>query len=130
MFENARNLIMRWIAFGLLAAIAIAMNTTGRLDAQAGAGKKTDQERLAGTWRLTEGRADGKPLPDDAKGVIRFTFTKDGKVAVNLGVGAKDGSYRLPAAGQIDLSFIDDNNEEHLGHSIYKFQGDDRLTIC
>ena len=121
---------MRWTVLGLLAAVAIAMSTTGRLGAQAGPGKKTDQERLAGSWRLTEGRADGKPLPDDAKGVIPLTFTKDGKVTAKFASKAKEGSYKLPAAGQLDLSFIDDNNEEHLGYGIYKFQGDDRLTIC
>src|SRR5438309_12030241 len=112
---NARIMLMHWTALGLLATIAIAMNTTGALSAQAGAGKKTDQERLAGSWRLTEGRADGKLLPDDAKGVIPLTFTKDGKVTAKFASKAKDGSYKLPAAGQIDLSFIDDNNDEHVG---------------
>jgi RNA polymerase sigma factor (sigma-70 family) len=94
---------------------------------QGGAGKKTEAERLLGTWRIASGRVDGKDLPVDFVAVARLTFAKDGKAVMALFDEPKEGTYKLAGAGQIDLAL---NGDKELSQGIYKFDGNDRLTLC
>jgi RNA polymerase sigma factor (sigma-70 family) len=91
------------------------------------AGKKTDQERIVGTWRIASILSDGKPVEPEFSGLTRLTFTKDGKAIMNVAKQISEGTYKLVVAGKIDVSF---NPREKPGPGIYKFDGDNRLTLC
>jgi uncharacterized protein (TIGR03067 family) len=112
---------------GLVAALSIAVGSAALLSAQGGPSKKTDQERFAGTWRLNKGKANGQELPAEFTTLLRLTFSKDGKAVMSLVEESKEGLYKLPAGGQIDLTLA--GNKE-LSPGIYRFDGDDRLTVC
>jgi len=85
--------------------------------------QKTDAERIVGTWKIAKGVANGKDLPADFTDFMRMTFTKNGKVNMSAaGEPKKDGDYKLPSPGKIDLL--------PGTHGIYKFDGDDKLTLC
>jgi RNA polymerase sigma factor (sigma-70 family) len=86
--------------------------------------QKTDAERIVGTWRIVKGVTSGREMPADFVNYARLTFTKDGRVNMSVGgePNKKDGEYKLVGAGKIDLL--------PSTHGIYKFDGDDRLTIC
>src|SRR5262249_18412958 len=58
---------------------------------------------------------------------VRLTFSSDGKVKILRGMLSAEGTYKLPAAGQLDLT-IAGVTDPVLG--ILKFDGDDRLTLC
>lgn len=92
------------------------------------AGKKTDKERIVGTWRFTSGRGNGEEIPEEFKMLARLKFTKDSQTIMTMLEEAKEGKYNLVGAGKIDLTFNIDETVTSLG--IYKFDGDDRLTIC
>lgn len=95
---------------------------------QAKAGKLTDKERIVGVWRFVDGRVNGEGIPDELKTLARLTFTKDNKTIMTMIEEAKEGSYNLPGAGEIDLVFS--KNDKDAAFGIFKFDGDDRLTIC
>src|SRR5262249_13107833 len=87
---------------------------------------KTDQQRILGTWRVTGGQINGQELPAEYKAFVRMTFAKDGKMAMKILEEGKEGTYKIPAAGSIDLLVQD----QQPGPGIYKFEGDDRFTLC
>jgi RNA polymerase sigma factor (sigma-70 family) len=89
---------------------------------------QTDKERLVGTWRVTQGRGDGKDLPPDFVLLTRLTFTKEGKLVFTVADESKEGKYKLVEPGQIDLTLF--SAKEELSHGIYKFEGKDRLRLC
>jgi len=99
------------------------------------ADKKTDEELLAGAWRFTKVRARGGDaaldLVDSILGFdLRMTFTRDGKGTNDLSDPDRtDGmfKYKLSGPGKIDV--IDGPDDESQA-GIYKFQGDDGLTLC
>ena len=66
-------------------------------------------------------------MPDEIFGFARLNFTKDGKVKLLFLEKGREGRFQLPAAGQIDLALM---GETDLSPGIYKFDGEDRLTIC
>jgi uncharacterized protein (TIGR03067 family) len=91
------------------------------------AGKKTDAERFLGAWRISSVTVDGHQLPEAFTVLARLTFTKDGKASMSMGMEAKDGSYKVVGDGQVDL-LLDQGQD--LGPAIYKFDGNDKLTLC
>ncbi|HYV37741.1 MAG TPA: DUF1559 domain-containing protein [Gemmataceae bacterium] len=99
-----------------------------RLVSHAEQGKKTDDERILGTWRLTKGQQSGEDLPPELVSAARFAFSKDGRLAIFLAgteKKEKDGGFKIVGPGQIDIG---DPGKLSLG--IYKFEGDDKLLIC
>jgi RNA polymerase sigma factor (sigma-70 family) len=95
--------------------------------AKAKTSDKADKERIVGTWRITKGRADGKEMPEEFTALARMTFTKDGKLIFTMLTEDKEGKYDLVGPGKLDLSF---DTAKEMGLGIYKFDGNDRLTIC
>jgi RNA polymerase sigma factor (sigma-70 family) len=87
---------------------------------------KSDAERFVGTWKITTIQANGEILPPELKVLARLVFAKDGKAAMKLADEGDEGSFKLPAAGQIDLAI----NKGGPVPGIYKFDGDDSLTLC
>jgi RNA polymerase sigma factor (sigma-70 family) len=87
---------------------------------------KADEDRIVGTWRFVKGEGNGEMLPAEFITLGRMTFTKDGKMTISLIEEVRRADYKFPKAGQIDLPI--DNEVPSLG--IYKFDGDDRLTLC
>jgi RNA polymerase sigma factor (sigma-70 family) len=96
------------------------------LQAQAAAGDKADKDRIVGIWRFKSGTGGGKDLPPEFIALGRFTFTKDGKFIFNVVVQAKEGTYKLGEPGQIDLA----GGEKDKSLALYKFDGNDRLSLC
>jgi RNA polymerase sigma factor (sigma-70 family) len=105
------------------AAAATAMIRTHA----AQAAKKTDAERFVGTWRFKSGTFEGKDFPEELKVLARMTFTKDGKLVLAALTQTEEGAYKLVGDGKVDLALRKSND---LGLAIYKFAGDDELTIC
>jgi RNA polymerase sigma factor (sigma-70 family) len=91
------------------------------------AGKKTDAARFVGAWRINGGTFAGKELPEEFKVLARMTFAKDGKTSFSIFLDAKDGTYKVVGDGKVDLVL---GKGMDLGPAIYKFDGDDKLTIC
>jgi RNA polymerase sigma factor (sigma-70 family) len=88
---------------------------------------KPDAERIVGIWRIAKGLADGRPMPADLTTLGRLEFTKDGKAILNTVQVLSEGTYKLVGPGKIDVT-LRPNEEPGLG--IYKFDGDNRLTVC
>ena len=95
--------------------------------AKAKAADKADKDRIVGTWRIAKGRVDGNEMPEEFTALARMTFTKDGKLIFTMINEDKEGKYDLVGPGKLDLAF--DTGKE-MGLGIYKFDGNDRLTIC
>ena len=93
------------------------------------ADKKTDVQRFIGTWRIATGLVDGQELPDEVKALARLTFTRDGKATMMILDEAKEGegSYKIVDPGKVDIA-VQANKEKN--PALYKFDGDDKLTLC
>jgi uncharacterized protein (TIGR03067 family) len=87
------------------------------------AGELPDADRIVGIWKISKGIADGKEMPAEFAKTARLTFNKDGKCVMNI--ANEDKTYKLLAAGKIDLIGA---RKTELG--IYKFDGNDSVTIC
>ncbi|MBI3411276.1 MAG: sigma-70 family RNA polymerase sigma factor [Planctomycetes bacterium] len=94
-----------------------------------GAAQKTDKERIVGTWRVTKATTDGKDLDRDfSSSLIRFIFANDGKMILTLVDDVKKGDYNLVGVGKVDLAI--GMKDQGVLPAIYKFDGNDRLTLC
>jgi uncharacterized protein (TIGR03067 family) len=109
--------------------LAIFLGGLGRTTAQEkpGGDQKPDADRIVGTWRISKSLIDGKELPADVAARARFTFTKDGKASMRTLDKGSEGKYKLVAPGKIDIAL---DAAKAAGLGIYKFDGDDRLTLC
>jgi RNA polymerase sigma factor (sigma-70 family) len=89
--------------------------------------EKPDNERIVGVWRITTMREGGNESPEVITKFGRATFTKDGAMILNIaGEEQKPGAYKLVEKGEIDLRPV----PGQLNPGIYKFDGNDRLSIC
>jgi hypothetical protein len=57
---------------------------------------------------------------------LRLTFSKDGKMTLLVSEKDNEGKYKLGQAGQVDVAA----GTPEFSQGIYKFDGNDRLTIC
>jgi RNA polymerase sigma factor (sigma-70 family) len=90
--------------------------------------RKTDPERILGSWRIAKARVHGREEPNETLALARMTFSKDGKLAMTMATElAKEGTYKIVGPGQIDLQL---DTDMRAGLGIYKFEGDDRLYCC
>jgi uncharacterized protein (TIGR03067 family)/prepilin-type processing-associated H-X9-DG protein len=105
----------------------VQVSQEGKGQARAKADEKADKDRIVGTWRIAKGRADGKEMPEEFTALARMTFTKEGKLIFTMLTEDKEGKYDLVGPGKLDLSF---DTAKEMGLGIYKFDGNDRLTIC
>lgn len=94
--------------------------------AKAQADKKTDAERFVGTWIFADGGVNGETLPVQFTTLARMVFNMDGSLTLNIVGEGKKGKFKIGAPGKIDLTAFGDE----LSPGIYKFDGDDRVTIC
>lgn len=84
--------------------------------------QKSDAERFVGTWRFVGYVSQGEKIPVEFYNVARMTFTKEGKSFITVAAEKPgESDYKIVGPGQIDLLNA---------VAIYKFDGDDRLTIC
>src|SRR5205085_2919511 len=109
----------------MLYGVSTALSSGGKATL---AGEKSDQERIVGIWRLASGIGSGKDAPIEAATLARITFSKDRKLISSMVDQTGEGTYKLVGPGQIDVTFQLRDKEPSL--AIYKFEGDDRLTIC
>lgn len=112
-------------------APVLTVASEGQLPAQekpkAVVAQKTDAERFVGTWRITKSLLDGKEMPPEIGKLARFTFSKDGKVSMQVLDNGSEGTYTLVGPGKIDVAF---DAAKPINVGIYKFDGDDRITLC
>jgi uncharacterized protein (TIGR03067 family)/prepilin-type processing-associated H-X9-DG protein len=92
------------------------------------AGKKTDKDRIVGVWRIKSGTANGQEMPAKESALMRLTFSKDGTLAISVIEERKNGKYNLVGDGKIDLEGPGEQQDNTEG--IYKFDGNDLLTLC
>ncbi len=106
----------------LLAALGLALVGQHALQAQ----QKTDKDSLVGTWKIVKAKAAGKDLPEEFTVLSRLTFSRDGKLIFTMLDKNMESKYAWLKAGQLDLALgtVDPSP------AIYKFDGDNRLTIC
>jgi uncharacterized protein (TIGR03067 family) len=97
------------------------------LGAPAAAAQKSDDERIVGTWRITKAHSEGKDLPDEFISLLRLNLMPGGKLALKLPDKDAEGKYKLLGRGQIDIATFGGNA---LTPGLYKFDGDDRLTLA
>ncbi len=95
--------------------------------------QKPDKERIVGIWRFDKGTVNGEDLPVELKVLGRLQFTKEGELIMTVTApppvagDANKGIYDLVGPGKIDLKM---GMKEKDALAIYKFEGNDRLTIC
>ena len=91
---------------------------------QVGPEKKTDAERIVGTWRITKGRGEGEDAPE-ILALARLTFSKDGNVTMTALEETKKGQFKLVGPGHIDLQL----GSEKWGPGIYEFSAKTSLQF-
>jgi len=105
-----------------------AFHNAGSRHFQAGQAQKTDAERILGTWRFVKIVAEGTDDSSGAMAVLaRLTFFKDGKAVISAPDTSKPGTYKLEGQGQL---VFDKGDFKSFGPTLYKFDGDDRLSLC
>jgi uncharacterized protein (TIGR03067 family)/prepilin-type processing-associated H-X9-DG protein len=121
------------LAVTLLTGLGIGLGLSSQPGLQAAdvqgkeAAQKTDEQRLVGTWRITKGREDGKDIAAELCLLTRLTFAKDGKWTMTLIDESKELRFKFAAPGQIDVTLF---SRGDFTPGIYKFEGDNRLTLC
>ena len=78
---------------------------------------------------MVKGEQSGDNEPKDIQ-VLRFTFSKDGQLSINIMEATSKNApeilhFKIIGAGKIDFG-----PEKRTFLGIYKFEGDDRLTMC
>jgi hypothetical protein len=102
------------------------------------AGKKIDdRQRIVGTWHVAKMQSNGVDTPPQG---FRVTFTEGGACILSMDeklAAAKPAAeqwlpfrikYVLVWPGEIEFPALPGGTKSGIG--IYKFDGDDRLTIC
>lgn len=99
--------------------------------------KKTDKEKLQGTWQVTKGMSDGKELPKEMNAKVKIVISTD-KLTIyppdGDGTESFDNVYQIdesktPKTIKIKKSKNADQIEREYSLGIYKLNGD-TLTIC
>jgi uncharacterized protein (TIGR03067 family) len=87
--------------------------------------KKTDQERLQGTWKLASGQKGGKEAPPEILKAFRLSFAGD-KFTLEVG-NPTAGTYKIDPKAKPKA--IDFTAEGKTVPGIYQFDGD-TLRVC
>jgi uncharacterized protein (TIGR03067 family) len=93
---------------------------------------KREEEKLAGTWRVTAAKANGERLPDREVPDLKLTF-KDGKYTVQFGKEKpQEGTYKIDPAKNpktIDINRTTGPEQGKKQVGIYELTGNE-LKIC
>jgi uncharacterized protein (TIGR03067 family) len=116
-----------WIALGI---VGFALSGWSRAD-NSRQSKEAEQEKLDGTWQLTEGEVSGTKLPANAVGAIVLVVTRD-HYRVTTAEGPDEGTVRLlpdrnPKAMKIEGTKGPNKGKTML--AIYELK-DDKLRVC
>ncbi len=104
-------------------ALALVLVWTG----SAAADDAAERAKFAGTWRLKDGTADGRPLPAEARDAARLVFAGE-KFAFKSALIQMDTTFELDAArGTIVIA--PPKGETNALRGRYKFE-DKTLTLC
>ncbi|HYT87230.1 MAG TPA: TIGR03067 domain-containing protein [Gemmataceae bacterium] len=117
---------LRSAAAVLLALVVLGTTAQYARTQEGGKGKKSDQDRLQGTWEIVSLQKGGEDIPEEIAKTIRLTFKDDKATLVILDIN-KDGTFKIDAGKKprtIDLT-LDDKTAE----GIYAFDGKN-LKIC
>jgi uncharacterized protein (TIGR03067 family) len=106
--------------------VALILATTTLLGVQGCAGKKTDEERLIGSWRVVQVRTNGTETRTELLAASRWTVDKNGKISTVVGDQPKAGTFQVVGPGQLDTEF--GPHESLL--CLFQFEDDDHLTLC
>jgi RNA polymerase sigma factor (sigma-70 family) len=99
----------------------------------------TDKERIIGVWRVKATEFLGSEGANSAMPLVRHTFAKDGRWTYSIilpplhdlnNVTTTTGTYDFVGPGRIDLSADGFNPNGKVTYAIYRFDGDNRLTLC
>jgi RNA polymerase sigma factor (sigma-70 family) len=89
-------------------------------------GKQTDAERILGTWVFVDGFSNGNKMPAEFIAAARMVFAKDGGMSMKILSEEKGGSFKIVEPGKIDLNAFEKKDAK----GIYKFDGNDKLSLC
>lgn len=117
-------------------ALGIVISGTGGFSspllATAPAPKKTDNEKIQGTWAVVSAEADGKKLPPREVKDVTLVITAD-QIVFNLkGEEKKAGNYKLAPTKSpkvIELTPLDGPDKGKPQRDIYELNGD-QLKLC
>ena len=104
-------------------ALALALVLTGSTAADDAA----ERTKFAGTWKVKDGTAEGRPLPPEAKDASRLVFAGE-KFSFKSALVTMDTTYALnPSKGTIVIA--PPKGEAKTLQGRYKFE-DKTLTLC
>src|ERR1043166_8522464 len=107
--------------------IALLLAGFGVMQAPAGKEKKSDADKIVGVWKIEKAVLGGKELPEEITKIVRFKFTKDGKASFGVAGKEEEGNYKITGPGKIEMT---EPHGKQPGPGIYKFEGDDRVSVC
>jgi uncharacterized protein (TIGR03067 family) len=118
----------------IVAAGMLALGLLGRALAQTPEERlKREEEKLAGTWRVTAAKANGERVPPDQVPKMKLTF-KDGKFTVQRGEEKpREGTYKIdPTKNPKTIDIVNrttgpEKDQKQVG--IYELTGNE-LKIC
>ena len=93
--------------------------------------KKSDLDKMKGTWKATSGEAGGQPLPKEALDPIVFTVKGD-KYTFKSAEEDEEGTLKLDSAkkpAQMDVSITEGKDKGKKQYGIYEIDGD-TLKLC
>ena len=94
---------------------------------------KNDQEKLQGTWEVTEFVMNGKPAPEEVCKEIKFVFSGDTiKLTGPGGIGKREFKFKLDPTKKpkaIDTIPQEGSFKGKTGPAIYELKGD-TLKLC
>jgi uncharacterized protein (TIGR03067 family) len=119
-----------------LTAPAICLCLAGLLPAAEKEEKKSDADKMQGTWQTVSVQISGVPLPDEIVNNLKYEIK--GNKMITVGVPEiiqqyAEGTFKLdssttPKAMDFTVSGGDKKGDQL--EAIYEFKGDDELRIC
>jgi len=97
-------------------------------DRSTAGGKKTDKDKLQGTWTAVSAVKEGKPAPDDFVKEFKLTFKGD-KLTASVAGGDKEATFKLDTTKKPGQITITPSDGEKAVAGIYSFDGD-TLKLC
>jgi uncharacterized protein (TIGR03067 family) len=116
-----------WVVLGI---VGIAISGWSRAG-DSGQSKEAEQEKLDGTWQLTEGEVSGTKLPPNAVAAIVLVVTGD-HYRVTTAEGPDEGTVRLLSDRKPKAMKIEGTKGPNTGKTmlaIYELK-DDKLRVC
>jgi uncharacterized protein (TIGR03067 family) len=98
--------------------------------------KKTDADRMQGTWQTVKMELSGMTLPDEVVNNLKFVIKGDKAVVMGVPDVVKqyaEMTFKIDASTtpkSIDFKIAAGDNKGDEVEAIYEFKGEDEIKIC